>query len=316
MRSASRATVTPGAIMIRPVPSSFGLGVGSVVMKKGTLRGMSTPVHVFVFLFMLPALSFGQSIEVEPALVFEESVPDVEPLEYRAEITPIVWWSSFAGDIAFGAGGSFDLETIDADEPAIAAGAEARLDTERLTFALGGFHRSDSADNQRTGDAITPGGIAVPAGSRVDWDLDLTSLSATAGYRFDDLIPDPEVDLRFDVYAGVRYVDLELALDAPAGSVAFDERWMTPIVGARLRVDLPHDIDVLIDADLGLLPLGDTTTSTWSVFAGVGYQPTPNLGVRVGFRHISLDYNDSSGAGDTEFNGFLAGLYAGVVIRF
>ncbi len=260
-------------------------------------------------LAVAPALC-AQGLDIEPSLTLDT------PMELRAEITPIVWWSAIAADISIAPGDSFDVESIDADEPTFAAGAQARIDAQKLTFTLGGFHRSDDAGGVRTRDAIAAGSLVIGAGSRVDWDLDLTSVKATAGYRFDPIIDTERVTLALDAYAGIRYFDLNFRLTSPAGVAAFDEQWALPVVGVRMRLDLPYEFDVLIETDLGYLPLGDTTATSWEIFAGVGYQPIPNVGVRVGFRHLSIRYTDDTGAGDEEFQGFLAGLYAGVVIRF
>lgn len=267
-------------------------------------------------LTLIPSLTLAKSIGIDASLLLDEDVaPPADtapPLDYRAQVTPIVWWSSLDADVSIDGGSRFGMETIDGDEPQIAAGAEARLDTQRLTFALGGFHRSDNLDNTVATERLD----TIAAGSRVDWDLDITSLSFTAGYRFDDLLPEADVDLLLDVYAGVRMFDVDLSISGPGAQLDFDETWAAPVIGGRLRLNLPHDFDVLIDADFGYLPLGDTTVGTWSVFAGFGYHPTANVGLRVGFRHLSFDYTEDVGAGDREFDAFLAGLYAGVVIRF
>ncbi|MEM1423573.1 MAG: outer membrane beta-barrel protein [Planctomycetota bacterium] len=252
-------------------------------------------------------------IDANASLLLDETPePQRDPLAYRAAITPIVWWSALSAEIEIAPNASFNTQDFDADEPTIAVGGEARIDTERLTFALAGFHRSDDLDNIAVTDRVGP----IAPGSRADWEIDFTSVSFTAGYRFEDLLPEDDVGLRFDVYGGVRAFDVDFTIASGANTLGFDESWATPVVGGRMRLELPHDFDLLVDADIGFLPLGDTTTSTWSIFAGFGYHPTPNLGVRVGFRHLAFRYLDESGDADDEFRGFLAGLYAGVVIRF
>ena len=268
-----------------------------------------------VFQFVLTsALHASQTaLDADASLLLDEEPQQVEePLAYRAAITPIVWWSSLSADIQIAPNASFNTQDFDGDEPTIAFGGEARLDTERLTFALAGFHRSDDLDNVRVTDTVGP----IAAGSRADWELDFTSVSFTAGYRFRDLLDEDDVALKFDVYGGVRAFDVDFGITSGANMLSFDASWVTPVIGGRMRLELPHDFDLLIDGDIGFLPLGDTTSNTWSIFAGFGYHPTPNVGVRVGFRHLSFRYLDESGRDDDEFRGFLAGLYAGVVIRF
>lgn len=263
-----------------------------------------------LILLLLGAPACAASLDIDPNLTLEPA-PDS-----RAEIMPIVWWSSLAGDLTIAPGASFDIRNFNADEPTLAAGAEARIDARKLTFAVSGFHRSDSATNAGVTDPVTAGTLNIPRGGTANWDIDLTGATATAGYRFDPLVDDEDVTLSFDVYAGVRYLDLRIDIRSAGSGALFDEAWAMPIAGARLRLDLPYEFEALIELDAGYLPLGDTTLSSWEVFAGFSYHPTPNVGVRAGFRHLSIDYLDESGSGDNKFDGFLAGLYAGVVIRF
>jgi hypothetical protein len=280
---------------------------------------MSTPA---LALALLAPLARAQDAPPPPA----PDAPRVEAMDAtlsfdphdtpRVELAPIVWFGALAGDIQIAPGGSFDVERIDADEPNIAVGASARVDADRLTFSLSGFHLAADASDQATDEATTIGALALPRGTSVDWDLELTSIKATAGYRFRPILDEGDVSLRFDAYAGARFTDMDITIDALGASERFDESWGVPLVGARMHVDLPRGFALLVESDIGALPLGDTETFVWEIFAGGTWSPSRNVGLRAGFRHISLSYTDETGPGDNEFDGFLAGLYAGLVIRF
>ncbi len=258
----------------------------------------------------------ARPLNVEPELAFDAGVLDSYD-EWRVEVAPIAWFSAYSGDLTIAPGTDFALEDIDADEPAWAVGADVRVRSDKFAFSLGGAVRNDSGDDVAA-EPIRAGSITLAAGDAISWESDITVVKATAGYRFEPLVFDTQNDVRLqlDAYAGLRYVDLSFELEGGGNTASFDENWAMPVFGGRLTLDLPYETSMLIESDIGYLPLGDTTVFAWEAFLGFGWQATPNIGARIGFRHLSLRYLDEGGAGDQEFQGFLAGLYLGAVVRF
>ncbi|QDG53832.1 hypothetical protein FIV42_24725 [Persicimonas caeni] len=100
---------------------------------------------------------------------------------------------------------------------------------------------------------------------------------------------------RIDALAGVRYTDLEVALDLRFGderglSVAsIEQSWASPIIGARGRLLLPWRFFLQGYIDIGGAGLG--ADFTWQGFAaaGLGFR---YVDILVGYRHLYTDYEN------------------------
>lgn len=228
------------------------------------------------------------------------------------------WYPALNGSVQIAPGDSFEVEVVDADEPRSAPLAELTIRDGRFVFEASGF--GYGFDQTKTAkQPFTAGGITFDRGDPVDVTIDYISAEATAGYSFPSIVggKDKPVDLFFDVYAGARMYDVDVGLGVPGGtSVLRGDTWIDPIVGFRMNLDMPEGLGLEVSLDAGGWPIGDNTSFTWDVTVAFQWMVTPNAGVEVGFRHLSVDHSAGSGDGRFEFDAALAGLFAGVAIRF
>jgi len=81
-------------------------------------------------------------------------------------------------------------------------------------------------------------------------------------------------------------------------------------------VTLYEQIDIDLEVNVGAAPFGDHSSSSWDAMLGFTWRPIENLGVQIGFRNISFNLENGDGADEFAWDGALAGLFAGVVLKF
>ncbi len=98
-----------------------------------------------------------------------------------------------------------------------------------------------------------------------------------------------------DLYAGVRVLDLQV---------------VDPLVGARTHIDIMDGIGVSAAFDVGGFGVG--TDLTWQVLGTVDYAFNDWIALRVGYRHMAINYSD--GGDELDLN--LSGPIIGTSFRF
>jgi opacity protein-like surface antigen len=153
----------------------------------------------------------------------------------------------------------------------------------------------------------------LPFGRRFDGstlDVSTTAFSGYAVYRTyesEKAILDAGVGFRaFDVDLDL---DLESADSRPDYSASESATWAVPLVAARVILPLNESWFATAFADGGMT---SSDTSTWQVFASVGYRFNPRWSTQVGWRY--MDIQKDIGGLDTTLD--LSGPLIGVSARF
>jgi hypothetical protein len=160
------------------------------------------------------------------------------------------------------------------------------------------------ADGSARG-AIVPG--ADPATADVDTSL-LLATGAVA-YRF------YEDDRRWvDVYGGLRAydIDADFTVRVPAtgfeGSRSGSVNWVDALVGVRGHAPIGERFGVTGLADVAGFGIGASSDLTWQVQGTVDYAFTDRLIGRLGYRYMSIDYDDQDLKMDVDIFGPLIGV--------
>jgi hypothetical protein len=181
--------------------------------------------------------------------------------------------------------------------------AEIRRDRVGLVFDLN--YADLGADGSARG-AIIPG--ADPASASVDTSLLMTTGAVT--YRV--LQEDDRTWL--DVYGGFRYFDVTTDFTARVPSLGFEANrsgsvdWVDGLVGLRGRAPLGDRFGVTGLVDVGGFGIGSSSDLTWQVQATLDYSFTERFVGRLGYRYMSIDYDDSDLKLDLDLSGPLVGL--------
>jgi opacity protein-like surface antigen len=180
--------------------------------------------------------------------------------------------------------------------------AEIRRDRVGLVFDL--EYADLGADGTARG-AIVPG--ADPASASVDTTL-LMATGAVAYRVFED-------DRTWvDVYGGLRFVNLDADFTVRVPALDFrasrspSVNWVDGLVGLRGRAPLGDRFGLTGLVDVGGFGIGSSSDLTWQVQATLDYSFTERFVGRLGYRYMSIDYDDSDLKLDIDLSGPLVGV--------
>lgn len=122
----------------------------------------------------------------------------------------------------------------------------------------------------------------------------------------------------FDVFAGLRYFDMEVELDitSEAGSVGarIDDSYTDFLVGARYTGLINDNWFYRLRADAS----GGDTEGTWALLASAGYRfgEKKNMNAVFGYRHLEIDLEDDQGARTIRTDLKMSGPFVAFNYRF
>ncbi|MEZ6210077.1 MAG: hypothetical protein R3B46_02355 [Phycisphaerales bacterium] len=265
------------------------------------------PRPIALLLALIPAsLAPAQAAETdaEPSLSLR-TAPD-----WTVKIEPMLWAPALAGDLIV-SDDSFNTEWVNADEVNLAPAGRVTINADEWRFLFEGF--AVSADNDdKVRNTFTADGVTFTRGTDADLNLDLSVFKLAAGKEIWRKPFSEDVALALDVYAGARLIDIDLNLENAAGaSIGGDGIWIEPLAGFNVAFELPRGFDLRFALDGGVA-LGEDIGFDYQVVAAFGWRFADNVGIEIGFRHISFDVNDN----DFAFDGWAAGLFGSIVIYF
>jgi hypothetical protein len=223
---------------------------------------------------------------------------------WSIRLTPYLWMSALEGKLATLSG--VPAAEVDASFGDLLESLDfafmAFLDARRGKFGV----LTEISYMRLSGDADTPGALFD--------DVDLTSTAAfLTGLGTYEALAGGAWTL--DAMAGGRLWYERTELDFAAGTLPGrqtdeDEVWFDPLIGARLRVDLPTGFLFIGQADIGGFDLG--SDFTWEAIAVAGYRFNERVSVQAGYRHMEVDYDH----GDFLYDIELSGPIVGTTFRF
>lgn len=281
-----------------------------------------------------------------PSASTDPAAPATPPADalapaWRVQIEPSFWYVSPSGRVKLpvssgtgpggftSAGDDVKLERLNLDSPRFEPAGEVHLTSARWRFTFSGA--TYSVEQDTTADStFRLGSITAAPGDRLDVDFDFTTVEATAGYRFlgRDFAdpahterPDQAVAAVGRVYAlfGARFYDVGFDVRTASGpfqQASADQFFAEPIAGLRAELDLAESFTLDLQLTAGGLPAGSSSSYSIDIQAGFQWRLHPNLGIQIGYRQLAYWLADGEDAEEFEYNGRLAGLFAGMTLRF
>jgi hypothetical protein len=119
--------------------------------------------------------------------------------------------------------------------------------------------------------------------------------------------------------AGARYQLLETELDLSSGGVplsshASSRNWTDPIVGLRYHTALGGDWSLHARADIGGFGVG--SDFAWNASVISQYQFTKLFGMTLGYRALSIDFEDQGPSGRIAYDLAMYGPILGISLSF
>ena len=155
--------------------------------------------------------------------------------------------------------------------------------------------------------------ISLPGARVLDIGVEEVVAEGLLSRRF--VRPDRQVDL----FAGIRYWDLDLDLqlvDGPGAGLDLGEKWVDPIAGVRLIQDVAEDWLVIVRGDIGGFGVG--SDFSWNAQGGVGYEVSNSFSLVAQYKALDVDFeNDEAGAAAfLSYDTTTHGPVVGFVFRF
>lgn len=147
-------------------------------------------------------------------------------------------------------------------------------------------------------------------GVRFDAEVSQALIAVDVAYRLSE---------RIEVLGGVRYNDLDsdvsAAISGGTVEVADDsESWVDPYVGTRLTVPVGERWTFTLRADVGGFGVG--SDAAWQFVSRFSWRAGERLDVVVGYRALSVDYDDGTRLDRFRYDVVTAGPLLGVARRF
>lgn len=289
--------------------------------------------------------SLGAAKPTEHAVVTPEpGKPPERSLEsilapWTVRIDPHVWWVSPSGSIKLPAsssgaasnGDSVRVERLNLDSPRLSPYLEAQINADPWRFSLSGGSFSLDRGHTTADSAFQLGDMPVSIGDSLAVSFDFTTVEASAGYRFwrhdfkaSSRHPEDAWDTVVSTYVvgGVRLEDVNAAvrLNNPpvggVGSVASHQVFVEPFAGIRLEAELARHFGVDFQLTGGGFADSDKSSITIDVAVAFAWRPWDNVGVQIGWRQLAFTLKDGHSPQEFEYSGRMAGVFAGVTIRF
>jgi opacity protein-like surface antigen len=166
------------------------------------------------------------------------------------------------------------------------------------------------------GDEVT-GSSAVP---QVDVEVEQGIVDFGLGLRvFDEPIGSGDTDLRLvlDLLGGPRVQILRQDITlSPGPDLGDDKAWVEPFIGGRVSLLVGERWAFVVRGDASGFGIGDASDLTWNLLAGAGYRFTDLFELNLGYRFLSIDYEDGSGFSRFGLDALMHGPWLGASFRF
>ncbi|MBX3387026.1 MAG: hypothetical protein KF768_10685 [Phycisphaeraceae bacterium] len=263
---------------------------------------------------------------------------------WKVQVEPLVWYWAPSGKVRLpatsgtggaSAGGFSDsgsrvkMADLNIDDPRVSPAGEVHFSIDRFRLTFSGAWYEIGRDQTQADQSFRLGSVEVSAGDTMDVDFEFFTSELTLGYNVwsKDFAADTEgsrrehatpLVLRTYLLGGVRMYHTEFKVRnlSTGGEAGASEWFAEPILGGRAEVEINEVFTMDLQLSGGYWADSDKTVSSIDVAVGFMYRPHPNVGIHLGWRQIAFDLNDGEGVNEFEYDGRLAGLYTGVVIRF
>jgi hypothetical protein len=277
-----------------------------------------------------PAQPSVGGVQLDPGLaadkLFSKALNDHD---WKVRFEPAIWLVSPSGTVRMPGASteSVRVEHLNLDTPEVRPSGEVHLAADRWRLS---FFGSQYAQETRFAaeQGFSLGDVTIDPGDIVDAEFDFTVVEVAAGYRIweADLDRDSanqamtvDTDIRLYAIGGLRAYDVDLdvrEIGGEGGRSATDQFFVEPILGLRGEIDIARDVTIDLQMTGGGYLDSDRSVASLDIVTGFQWRPHPNVGVQVGWRQVAYWLDDGDGPDEFEYNGRMAGIQAGLVIRF
>lgn len=236
-----------------------------------------------------------------------------------------MWYVAPSGKASFPAssgarGPKIFLNDMNMDSPRLSPAAEINLRRGNWGVSVRGFMFSSSDQSWTAPYSSRIGSIDFVAGDQFQTSLDFGTLELEGSYRFWDSGEMPsnsgkdwKLRAAVDGVFGARLYDIEFRVDRVSGAAGTARESLLLVealggVKGSLQISDEWTLDLLTTFG------GLNESFSWDIMPGFQWHPFRNFGVQIGYRQLlfGIDQGDEG----IKWDGALAGLSFGIVVRF
>ena len=236
---------------------------------------------------------------------------------------PSVWYAAPGGEARLpGSTAKVQFIDLNLDQPRLAPYGELHFRNDDFRVSLSAFSVSLDDVGTVVSAPMQIGSVAVNAGDLVTSSVSITSGELVGAMQLGspnglDGKANRDFALSFELLGGVRMYHVDLSFAAPAGRIEANEFFLTPVVGIKSTINVKERFDIDLQVMGGAMPTGGSRSAfCMEILNGYVYRPVPNVGVQIGYRLAYCSLEDGDGASAFEYSGAVAGVFAGLVVRF
>jgi len=308
----------------------------------GSFKHLAATVAAFAISFSPAALAQEQTTVAKRPDLMDRTLEQPRELkladdrQWTIQFEPSVWLAAPAGRFQVGKSRSTNevfVSDLNLDSARASPYFELHLRRDRWRIGISGYYLSESDRSADIREPAQLGSLTLLDGDRIKSSLDLWSVEAVVAYRFYDEawtepnaspgeIPVASLALGIDALAGARVYSVDLQIDRQAGvsgaaaSLSREDFWAEPLVGIKVDAEIYKQFTIDFQTTFGAQPFTDHYSYSWDIQVDGTWRPWPNFGVQIGYRQLLYQLNDGSEDEKFLFRGGLAGLFAGIELRF
>ncbi len=237
---------------------------------------------------------------------------------WNAEAEANVWYVSPGGDLSLGGSQLVDTARLNVDSPRATPMLEVHGRFDPFTVSL----RGSLLDVDGTSTLVTPtnlGAVTFASGETVSTSYRLDEAVLRVGYRLYQFDADanrrgrPLLSAGVDVLGGLRLYDGSIGVAGPSGSAGASFTHVEPLIGFAADVAFADRYEIQFqNTHAGTPEIDGQRSFTVDVQLTFKYRPIDNAAIQLGYR---IRRNLLEGK-DFEIDGAVAGLFAGLTLRF
>ncbi|HZW09174.1 MAG TPA: hypothetical protein VFF69_04655 [Phycisphaerales bacterium] len=254
---------------------------------------------------------------------------------WTIKFEPAMWYVAPNGNVRLpgssgaGNGETYTVGDLNLDSPRPSLFGELQLKRGDWRISVEGASFATDDRGAIADEAGQIGAVPFSAGDSLRSSLDLTTFSAAGAYAFHGFesgeMTSGGVKARSTLLAvaGIRAVDVSfdtavLPMDSTGtpGTAGGDAMHAHPFAGVRWELEVLEDFTIDVTATLGGLPSGESESWSSDILVGFQWNPTPHIGAQIGYRQLLLGVEDGEAPTEFAWQGGLAGVYAGLTLRF
>jgi hypothetical protein len=244
-----------------------------------------------------------------------------EPAERRMwflETEINAWYVSPGGDLSIGGSPLAETATLNVDSPQATPMVEAHARLDPFTLSIrGSLLDVDNAAQLPT--PTTLGVVTYGAGEIVETNYRLDEAAVRLGYRLFQFDGDPDergrplISAGVELLGGLRVFDGSLGVTGASGTVGTSFTHVEPLIGFAADVTFADKYEIQFqNTHAGTPDIDGQRSFTVDIQVTFKYRPVENAAVQLGYR---IRQNRLKGD-DYEIDGAVAGIFAGLALRF